>query len=513
MNISVTSQHPIIEMIGIVKNFPGVLANDRIDLTLFPGEILGLLGENGAGKTTLMNVLYGLYQRDAGEIRLRGRSVHFRSAHDAITHGLGMVHQHFMLVPPLTVVENMVLGQRSPRAPLMEDQRRVVLRIGELSERYGLQVNPEAEVWQLSVGQQQRVEILKALYRGAEVLILDEPTACLTPQEVEDLLEIMRNLADDGHSLIFISHKLHEVMTICGRIAVLRDGRLVDVVMAKETTRSELAHMMVGREVLLRVEKKPAVPGEVRLSVQGLWVNDDRDLPALRGVSFDVRAGEIVGIAGVAGNGQRELEDAISGLRYIEKGQVLLCDRNTTNLPPGVIISTGLGHIPSDRYGMGLLGDFSVAENLVLETFHLPPFTNRGFLNNTAIDSNAENLVVDFDIRTPSIATTASSLSGGNAQKMILARELSRQTEVLLAAQPTRGLDVGATEYIRQELIRQRDNGLAILLISTELEEILSLSDRIVVFYEGRVVGERSTEEANVEELGLMMAGSVTTES
>jgi simple sugar transport system ATP-binding protein len=500
-------------MRGIVKHFPGVLANDSTDLDLLPGEILGLLGENGAGKTTLMNILYGLYRRDAGVIRLRGEEVHFRSAHDSIARGLGMVHQHFMLVPPLTVTENMILGQPSPRAPFLEDRRKVAQRINTLSERYNLKVDPDAEVWQLSVGEQQRVEILKALYRGAEVLILDEPTAVLTPQEVDELLVIMRSLADDGHSLIFISHKLQEVMTICDRVAVLRDGRRVDVVMIQDTSRAELARMMVGREVLLRVEKQKAKPGEPQLSVSDLRVRDDRELPALRGVSLEVHAGEIVGLAGVAGNGQRELEDAISGLRFIEGGRVTLCEQDVTNRPPRDIITTGLGHIPSDRYGMGLLGDFSVAENLVLETFYQAPFTRRGFLRENKINANAEALIGEFDIRTPSTTTEAAKLSGGNAQKMILAREISRQPKVLLAAQPTRGLDVGATEYVHQELVRQRDKGMAILLISTELEEILSLSDRIIVLYEGRVVGERSIEVAEVEELGLMMAGSVSPEA
>jgi simple sugar transport system ATP-binding protein len=513
MTASDTSRQPIVEMRGIVKHFPGVLANDSTDLDLLPGEILGLLGENGAGKTTLMNILYGLYRRDAGVIRLRGEEVHFRSAHDSIARGLGMVHQHFMLVPPLTVTENMILGQPSPRAPFLEDRRKVAQRINTLSERYNLKVDPDAEVWQLSVGEQQRVEILKALYRGAEVLILDEPTAVLTPQEVDELLVIMRSLADDGHSLIFISHKLQEVMTICDRVAVLRDGRRVDVVMIQDTSRAELARMMVGREVLLRVEKQKAKPGEPQLSVSDLRVRDDRELPALRGVSLEVHAGEIVGLAGVAGNGQRELEDAISGLRFIEGGRVTLCEQDVTNRPPRDIITTGLGHIPSDRYGMGLLGDFSVAENLVLETFYQAPFTRRGFLRENKINANAEALIGEFDIRTPSTTTEAAKLSGGNAQKMILAREISRQPKVLLAAQPTRGLDVGATEYVHQELVRQRDKGMAILLISTELEEILSLSDRIIVLYEGRVVGERSIEVAEVEELGLMMAGSVSPEA
>ncbi len=502
------TEQPIVEMRGIVKQFPGVLANDHIDLDLYPGEILGLLGENGAGKTTLMNVLYGLYRRDEGDIRLHGKSVNFHSASDAISNGLGMVHQHFMLVPPFTVAENMVLGQPSPRGPILEDRKQVAQRISELSGRYNLHVDPNAEVWQLSVGQQQRVEILKTLYRGAEVLILDEPTAVLTPQEVDELLKIMRGLADDGRSLIFISHKLQEVMTACDRVAVLRDGQLVDRVNIADTNRKELARMMVGREVLLRVEKEPAKPGDVRLSVRDLWVKDDRELDALRGFNIDVRAGEIVGLAGVAGNGQRELEDAISGLRPVEQGQIILCDQDITNASPRQVIDASYGHIPSDRYGMGLLGDFSIAENMVLETFYQEPFTRNGLMNDSVITAHAEQLVLDFDVRTPNVKVETSKLSGGNAQKLILAREISRKPRLLLAAQPTRGLDVGATEYVHQELVRQRDAGMAILLISTELEEILSLSDRIVVIYEGQFAGERSIEEANVEELGLMMAGS-----
>lgn len=501
-------EQPIVEMRGIVKRFPGVLASDRVDLDVMPGEILGLLGENGAGKTTLMNILYGFYQPDSGEIRLRGQRVAFDSPHDAIAHGLGMVHQHFMLVPTFTVAENIVLGQPSPRSPLLEDWERVGERILKLSARHRLQVDPAAEVWELSVGQQQRVEILKALYRGAEVLILDEPTAVLTPQEVGDLLAIIRSLARDGHSIIFISHKLHEVMALCDRIAVLRDGSLVDTVTVAQTNRMELAQMMVGREVLLHVEKGSARPGPALLSAQEVWARDERDLPALRDVSLEVCAGEILGVAGVAGNGQRELEDVICGLRSVEKGWIAVAGRDVTNRPPREIIEAGLAVVPSDRYGTGLLGDFSIAENLVLETFYRPPFTRHGLLNERAILANARKLVHTFDIRTPSTATKASKLSGGNAQKVILARELSREPKVLLAAQPTRGLDVGATEYVHRELVRQRDNGLAILLISTELDEILSLSDRIIVLYEGRVVGELAAEEATAEKLGLMMGGS-----
>jgi len=500
---------PLVEMRGIVKRFPaGVLANDQISLRLNHGEILALLGENGAGKTTLMNILYGLLQRDAGEITLRGKPVNFHSAQAAIAHGLGMVHQHFMLVHTLTVAENMALGQPSPRAPLLENRKRVAQRIRLLSEQYGLKVDPMAEVWSLSVGQQQRAEILKALYRGAEILILDEPTAVLTPQEVQELLAILRTLAQDGRSLIFISHKLEEAMAISDRIAVLRDGRLVDTVLTSETSATELGRMMVGREVSFRVTKKPAAPGEVRLSVRNLWVQDDRDLPALRGVSLDVRAGEIVGIAGVEGNGQRELEEAIAGLRPAREGQVLLCGQDVTHSAPRRRYRAGLSHVPSDRYRTALLRDFSLAENMVLQTIDQQPFTRRGLLREAAIRTNARELVETFDIRTAAVDVKMSNLSGGNAQKAVMARELSHQPRVLLAAQPTRGIDVGAIEFLHQELVRQRDLGMAILLISTELEEILSLSDRIFVLYEGQVVGERSGEAADVHELGLMMAGS-----
>ncbi len=505
------SQTPVVEMRGIAKHFPGVLANDHINLELRPGEILGLLGENGAGKTTLMNILYGFYQADAGQIRVRGEEVHFRSSQDAIAHGLGMVHQHFMLVEVFTVAENMVLGQPSPRRPLLEDPRAVAARIRDLSERYGLEVDPDAYIWQLSVGQQQRVEILKALYRGAQILILDEPTAVLTPQETDELLAIMRALADDGRSLIFISHKLHEVSSTCDRVAVLRDGRVVEVV-GPHTPTTEMARMMVGREVLLRVEKQAAQPGEVLLSVRDLWVRDDQDNVALRGVDLDVRSGEIVGIAGVAGNGQRELEDAVCGLRPVDKGRVTLCQNDTTVASPGEVIASGMGHIPSDRYGVGLVGDFSVAENLVLEAFWRPPFTRHGLLRVGTVNAHAKTLAQNYDIRTPTLATPASKLSGGNAQKLILARELYRNPRVLLAAQPTRGLDVGATEYVHKELVRQRDQGMGILLISTELEEILALSDRIVVLCEGRITGEQSSTNVDVEKLGLMMAGTLQSE-
>lgn len=499
---------PVLEMRGIVKHFPGgVLANDCIDLHLHKGEILGLLGENGAGKTTLMNILYGLLQPDAGEVTLHGKRVHLRSTHEAIAHGLGMVHQHFMLVPTFTVAENMVLGQPSPRGPILEDRHAVHLRIVELSNRYGLLTNPYAYIWQLSVGQQQRVEILKTLYRGAEILILDEPTAVLTPQEVDELLAILRTLANDGHSIIFISHKLREVMAICDRIAVLRDGKLVVTVPAQYTNAAELSRLMVGREVL-SLTKQPATPGVERLQLHNLHVQDDRGLPALRGVDLMVRAGEIVGIAGVEGNGQRELEEAIRGMRAVQEGQILLGEQDVTHQTPAAIVRAGLGHVPSDRYQMGLVGDFSVAENLVLTTVEQPPFTQRRLLRLDAIRTHAAKLVAAFDIRTSGIDSAASTLSGGNAQKVVLARELAPQPQLLLVSQPTRGVDIGAVELVHRELMRQRDAGMAILLISTELDEILQLSDRIVVLYEGEIVGELQAEEADVERLGLMMAGA-----
>ncbi len=498
---------PIVEMQGIVKKFPGVLANDRVDFDLRPGEIHTLLGENGAGKTTLMNVLYGLYHPDAGEIRLRGRAVHFRSAFDAIAHGLGMVHQHFMLVGPFTVADNMTLGQPSPRAPLLEQTRAVHRRISEISERHGLRVDPSAVVWQLSVGEQQRVEILKALYRGAEVLILDEPTAVLTPQETDELLKILRMLAGQGKSIVFISHKLNEVMAASDRVTVLRDGRVVGSVPTKETNERTLAKMMVGRDVMLTVSKAPPKLGETYLKVEDLWVDSDRELPALRGLGLEVRAGEILGLAGVAGNGQTELEEAIVGLRHVKKGRILIDGRDATNHTPRTIIDSGVGLIPSDRYGMGMLPDFSVAENLVLSTHGGPPYTRRGMLDRNAIRAHAEKLVRDFDVRTPSVDTRGGSLSGGNIQKMILARELSGRPKMLVAAQPTRGLDVSAIEFVHKQLVAQRDAGVAILLISTELDEVLSLSDRIAVIYEGQIAGTVNTAEADLHEIGLMMAG------
>lgn len=500
---------PIVQMKGVVKRFPGVVANDRVDFDLYPGEIHTLLGENGAGKTTLMSILYGLYHPDEGEIFVKGKKTHFASAQDAIQNGLEMVHQHFQLVKPFTVAENIILGQPSSRGPLLEDKKKVHKRIAEISDQFGLDVKPEAEIWQLSVGEQQRVEILKTLYRGADVLILDEPTAVLTPQEADELLLIIKDLAAQGRGIVFISHKLNEVLAISDRITVLRDGQVVGTVRPKEenTTRNDLARMMVGREVLLSVSKTPKEAGKIRLVVEDLWVRDDRNLPAIKGINLDVRAGEILGLAGVAGNGQRQLEEALRGLRPVEKGRITINGREITHCSPSDIIELNVGHIPSDRYDRGMLDDMSVAENLVLERFWQEPYTQRSFLNYKAIYAAAEQLIKQYDVRTPSALTLAGKLSGGNAQKMVLARELSLNPKFLLAAQPTRGLDVSAIEYVHRTLIEQRNQDVAILLISTELEEIFALSDRIAVIYEGEIMNIFPGDKQYQEEVGMLMAG------
>lgn len=502
----------IVEIHDIVKRFPGVLANDNVNLDLRAGEIHALLGENGAGKTTLMNILYGLYEPDSGEIILRGKPVHFSSVHDAISNGLGMVHQHFMLVQPLSVAENIILGQPSPRPPFIEKLSDVYQRISIASDNYGLKIDPRVEVWTLSVGEQQRVEILKALYRGAEILILDEPTAVLTPPEVEDLLKVLRRLAQDGKTVIFISHKLGEVLAISDRITVLRDGKVVGTVTAKEADEQMLARMMVGREILLSVEKGKSKIGETLLNVSHLKVRNDRGILAVDDVSFEVHEGEILGIAGVAGNGQAELEEAIAGLRKIESGHIEVCGKNVTHRSPKEIGESGLAHIPSDRYQRGMLSDFNVAENLVLERFDRAPFTRHWLLDWKQIFQEADELVATFDVRTPSVRTLAGKLSGGNMQKMILARELARLPRVLLAAQPTRGLDVSAIEFVHTQLINQRIAGAAILLFSTELDEILTLSDRIAVMCSGQITGLIDNADTDVNQLGLMMGGSTVTD-
>ncbi|MGQ9599342.1 MAG: ABC transporter ATP-binding protein [Anaerolineae bacterium] len=498
---------PILCMRGITKRFPGILANDRIDLEVEEGEIHALLGENGAGKTTLMNILYGLYEPQEGEIFFQGRSIRVTSPHQAINLGIGMVHQHFMLIPVFTVAENIVLGLRSSRG-LILDIERARQRIFELSKQYGLGVDPQAYVWQLSVGLQQRVEIIKALYRGAKLLILDEPTAVLTPQETGELFHILRSLAQQGTSIIFISHKLNEVMGISDRITVLRDGRVVNTVRTRDTNQAELARMMVGREVVLRIERPPRERGEPILEVKDLQVLNDKGLPALEGTSLQVHRGEILGLAGVDGNGQLELAETLVGLRRPTAGRIVVKGHDVTGSAPSTLIRMGVACIPQDRKAIGSIGEFSLAENAILGSHDQPPFARYGLLNRPAIHRYTQHLINSFDVRTPGAELQARSLSGGNLQKLILAREVSRPHDILIAVQPTRGLDVGATEFVYRRLIEERQNGKAILLISTELDEVLSLSDRIAVIYEGRIVGEMMAEEALVEEIGLLMTGS-----
>lgn len=495
-----------LELIDITKRFPGVLANDRVTFDVKSGEIHALLGENGAGKSTLMKVLYGLYQPDGGEIRIDGKPVTIHSPTDAIGRGIGMIHQHFMLVDELTVTENVALGLKSSRGPVL-DLDKVEARIRQLSQAYGLHINPKAPVWTLAVGERQRVEIVKALYRGADLLILDEPTAVLTPQEVDDLFATLNQMKRDGRALIFISHKLHEVVAISDRISVLRSGRLVDTVPNQGVTRAMLARMMVGRDVLLDRPHTALTPGAARLVLEDVDALGVIGQPALRRVTLEVHAGEILGVAGVSGNGQRELAEVIAGLRAPTGGRVLLDGVDVTSWTPGRRTDAGLGYIPEERMHDGIVQEFSVAENLVLQDYDHPPMSNGVFLNFGAIASRSRDLVRDFNIRTPSIETTTRSLSGGNIQKLILARELSRDPKVLVAAQPTRGVDIGATEYIHQRLLEQRRRGTATLLISEDLDEILNLSDRIVVIYEGRIMGVIAREQATAEQIGLLMAG------
>ncbi len=498
---------PLLELRGITKRFPGVLANDRIDLTLNQGEILALLGENGAGKTTLMNVLYGLYAPDEGEILIRGSKVEITNPRDAIDLGIGMVHQHFMLVPVFTVTENVMLGVESVKFGGYLDREAAAGRIRDISSQFGLRVEPEVLVEDLPVGVQQRVEIIKVLYRQADILIFDEPTAVLTPQEVDELFKIIRSLVEKGKSLIFISHKLHEVLTIADRITVLRNGRVVGTTTPDQATEGALASMMVGREVILTVEKEPAEPNGVVLEVEGLNVRDDRHLIAVNDVSFQLKAGEVLGIAGVQGNGQTELVEALTGLREAESGQITILGQDTTNLSPRQICRIGSAHVPEDRQRDGLVLAFSVADNLVLNTYNEPPFAKGLSLQHKIIEKTAQERVDQFDIRTPNIFVPVSNLSGGNQQKVIVAREFSRPIKLLIASQPTRGLDVGSVEYIHGRIIQKRDEGCAVLLVSPELDEIMSLSDRIAVMFEGKILAILPVEEATRERLGLLMAG------
>ena len=496
----------VLEMRDIRKEFPGVVANDGVSFEIRRGEVHALLGENGAGKSTLMNILYGLYRPDGGEIRLNGKPAVFASARDAIQAGIGMVHQHFMLIPVMTVAENIVLAVEPTRAWGLLDERVAARRVRELSERYGLAVDPTALVSEITVGQEQRVEILKALYRGAELLILDEPTAVLTPQEAGELFGIIRALKEQGNAIIFITHKLNEVLEIADRITVLRRGKTIETVPRGGATEESLARAMVGRDVLLRVEKQPASPGETVLEVVDLHVRDDRGIEKVRGVTFGVRAGEIVGVAGVDGNGQSELIDAIAGLRRVESGRIVVAGADHPRGSAREMLDAGIGHIPEDRQRRGLVLEFTISENIALHDYAKPPDAKWGWLFPARLVARAARLIREFDVRGGGPLTRARGLSGGNQQKVVAAREIDRDPKLLIAAQPTRGLDVGAIEYLHRRLVHERDRGRAILLVSLELDEILSLSDRILVLYEGKIVGEHAGGVSE-EEIGLEMLG------
>ncbi len=497
---------PVLELRGITKRFPGIVANDGVSFDLRPGEVHALLGENGAGKSTLMNVLYGLYTPEEGEIRIKGTPTRMSSPRDAIDAGIGMVHQHFMLIPVMTVAENIVLANEPTRERVLLDYDAAAQRVRDLSDAFKFRIDPNARVEDITVGQQQRVEILKALYRNADILILDEPTAVLTPQEAQELFEILGTLTREGMSIIFISHKLNEVTEIADRITVLRRGKKIETLPAAGATEESLARLMVGREVLLRVEKGASTPTEPLLQIQDLHVTDDRGIEKVRGLSLDVRGGEIVGIAGVDGNGQTELIDAIAGLMGSDSGRVLVAGEDVTNESAKDCLDTGLGHIPEDRQRRGLVLDFSLAENLALHDYDSQPASRLGWLFPKRLVARAQGLLEQFDVRGGGPQTHAGGLSGGNQQKVVLAREIDRNPKVLIAAQPTRGLDVGAIEFVHRRLVEERDEGRAILLVSLELDEILSLSDRILVIYEGQIVGEFAPGVSE-EELGVAMTG------
>jgi simple sugar transport system ATP-binding protein len=497
-----------LELRGISKAFPGVVANDGVDLVIEPGQIHALLGENGAGKSTLMNVLYGLYQPDGGEILVDDVPITFHDPGDAIAAGIGMVHQHFMLIPVFTVTENVMLGSESVKGPIMRlDLGEARRRIVELSERHGLRVDPDAMIEDLPVGVRQRVEIIKTLYRKSSILVLDEPTAVLTPQEIQDLFEVMRSLRQTGTSIIFITHKLNEVLEVADRITVLRRGRVVGTTTPPEADEGTLARMMVGRPVQLEVSKEPAAPGEAVLEVTGLTVHDDRGNVAVRDLDLTVRAGEIVAVAGVQGNGQTELVEAITGLRHIVSGGASICGSPIPDDPRRVFASA-VGHVPEDRLEDGVVPGFTVAENMVLNTYYLEPFSKGLTLNAEATLSAATELVGEYDVRTTSVHSDIANLSGGNQQKVIVAREFSRPLKLLVAAQPTRGLDVGSIEYIHRRIVEKRDEGTAVLIVSTELEEVLSLGDRIAVMFQGTIVDILEQSEATPERLGLLMGGA-----
>ncbi len=496
----------------ITKRFPGTVANDDVSFDLHEGEVHALLGENGAGKSTLMNILYGLYHADEGEILIKGQPVRLGSPSASIAAGVGMVHQHFMLIPVMTVAENIVLAEEPTRSGIVFDVHEAERRVQEISDRYGLAVDPAATIEDITVGQQQRVEILKALYREADILVLDEPTAVLTPQEAQELFDVIRSLTARGKSVIFISHKLNEVLDIADRITVLRRGKLVETLPAEGATEESLARLMVGRDVLLHVEKTAAQPGEPLLEVESLRVHDDRGIEKVRGITFQVRAGEIVGLAGIDGNGQTEMIDALAGLRPVDAGTVCIDGDDVTRDSVHGHLETGLGHIPEDRQRRGLVLEYSIAENIALHDYRSRPASRFGWLFPRRLIERARALIKAFDVRGGGPTTRAGSLSGGNQQKVVLAREIERNPKVLIAAQPTRGLDVGAIEFVHRRLIEERDEGRAILLVSLELEEILSLSDRVLVMYEGEIAGE-FPPTASEEALGIAMTGAGRSEA
>ena len=497
---------PVLELRGITKRFPGILANDHVDFDLRRGEVHALLGENGAGKSTLMNILYGLYSPDEGEVLINGEPVRITSPGDAIARGIGMVHQHFMLIPVMTVAENIVLALEPRREGVLLDFNAARTRVRELASTFGFAIDPDAKIEDITVGQQQRVEILKALYRRADILILDEPTAVLTPQEAVELFGILQNLQREGLSIIFISHKLNEVLEIAERVTVLRRGKVIETLPTAGATEEELARRMVGRDVVLRIDKSPSQPTDPILVVEGLTVKDDRDLVKVNDVSFEVRGGEIVAIAGVDGNGQTELIDAITGLRHPQQGRILVEGREVTNANARQHFDVGVGHVPEDRQRRGLVLEFTLAENIGLHDYRKRPYSRLGWLHPKRLLERAARLIREFDVRGGGPRTPGGALSGGNQQKVILAREIDRDPRVLVAAQPTRGLDVGAIEFVHRRLVEERDEGRAVLLVSLELEEVLSLADRILVIYEGKFVGE-FPPTATEEELGVAMTG------
>ncbi len=502
--------HHLLEVDNVTKTFPGVVANEKVSLTLTEGEIHCLLGENGAGKSTLVNMVFGLFKPDSGAIRVRGQKTNFNNSGDAINMGIGMVHQHFQLIPVFTVAENIILGNEVTKNGLLnlDTARQKILA---LAKRYGLAVNPDAIVGELSVGEQQRVELIKALFRDADILILDEPTAVLTPGEVDDFFGVVKSLTQQGKSIIFITHKLREVLAVADRITVLRSGKVVGSTVASGVTQQSLANLMVGRDVVFQIEKPPSTPGSLALKAQDLRVHDDRGVQTINGLDIEVRANEIFGIAGVEGNGQRELVEAICGMRSVSGGYIKMLGQETTNWNPRQINRLGVAHIPENRSKHGVVAQYSIADNLVLNRYNHKKYSKKGVRNTAAINTEAANLVKQFDVRTTGTQAAISTLSGGNQQKVIVARELTADPQILIVAQPTRGLDVGSIEFIHRQIIALRDRGVAVLLVSAELDEIMSLSDRIGVLYRGRLAATVEAADATREQLGLLMAtGSAT---